>query len=147
MAGIVIFIILYAMDLAGQNKAIVASLGSSTFVVFAAPNSYTARLRSLRGGNLTGLLTGAFISLVLWLSGTDSAADWGLERLIAGASAVMVSMFVMSITDTEHPPAAGLAMGLVISQWYWSNVLIIICSVGFLSLVKKHFTGRMLNLY
>jgi len=147
MAGIVIFLILYAMDFAGQNKAIVASLGSSTFVIFAAPHSYTARLRSLKGGNLIGLLTGASISLILWLSGTGSGSDWGLYRIIAGAFAVMISMFVMSVTDTEHPPAAGLAMGLVISQWFWGNLLIIVCSVGFLYVVRKHFTRRMLNLY
>jgi len=147
MAGCVIFAILYGMDYAGQNQAIVASLGSSAFVVFEATQTYTARLRSLLGGNFIALLTGSLLSCVIWLSGSGNSAEWSQLRIIVGALAVVISMFFMSITDTEHPPAAGLALGMVISPWFWSNILIVIGAVGFLSMIKKFFSRGLINLY
>ncbi len=38
-------------------------------------------------------------------------------------------MFLMVITDTEHPPAAGLALGLVLAE-SWRPEIIIVVLVG-----------------
>jgi CBS domain-containing membrane protein len=147
IAGAVIFSVLMAMDFAGQNRAIAASLGSSAFVVFAAPRSYSARLRSLIGGNIVGILTGALLTVLLGITYPAMAEGWTLERMAAGAIAVSLSMFIMSITDTEHPPAAGLALGVVLGIWYWSNLLVIVASVAFLGVVKAFFSSRLMDLY
>lgn len=147
IAGIAIFLILAAMNAAGHNKAVAASLGSSAFIVFASPRSYSARLRSVIGGNIAGILTGALLTVILALSPFSSSPDWTAPRMVAGALAVALSMFVMSITDTEHPPASGLALGMVLSSWYWSNLLVIIAAVAFLSGVRRFFSSRLLDLY
>ena len=147
IAGAVIFFVLVAMNFAGHNKAIAASLGSSAFVVFAAPRSYSARLRSLLGGNIVGILTGAVITLIMGLTFQDAADGWTMARIAAGASAVALSMFLMSITDTEHPPASGLALGIVLGSWYWSNLLVIAAAVVFLGVVKCFFSAKLLDLY
>lgn len=147
IAGAVIFAILAAMDLAGQNRAIAASLGSSAFVVFAAPRTYSARMRSLIGGNVTGILTGALLTLLLKAASPVVGDEWTMERMVAGAIAVALSMFLMSITDTEHPPAAGLALGVVLGSWYWSNLIVIVAAVAFLGIVKKFFSPKLMDLY
>lgn len=147
IAGAVIFSVLAAMDSAGQNKAISASLGSSAFVVFAAPRSYSAKLRSLLGGNIVGILTGALITLLLGVAFPHTAEGWTTARIAAGAAAVSLSMFLMSITDTEHPPASGLALGIVLGSWYWSNLLVITAAVAFLGIVKGFFSSKLLDLY
>jgi len=147
IAGVVIFSVLAAMDCAGQNQAISASLGSSAFVVFAAPRSYSARLRSLLGGNFVGILTGALVTLLLEITFPHSTQGWTMARMAAGAAAVSLSMFFMSITDTEHPPASGLALGIVLGSWYWSNLLVIIAAVAFLGFVKGFFSSKLLDLY
>lgn len=147
IAGAVIFSVLVAMEYTGQNKAIAASLGSSAFVVFAAPRSYSAKLRSLIGGNIIGILTGALITILLGLAYPAAEEGWTMGRMAAGAMAVAISMFVMSITDTEHPPASGLALGIVLSSWYWSNLLVIVAAVAFLGFVKGFFSSRLLDLY
>ena len=42
----------------------------------------------------------------------------------------------MAITNTEHPPAAGTALGIVIQGWSYSTLLVIIITISLLSLTK-----------
>ena len=147
LAGTVIFLMLAAMDSAGQNMAISASLGSSAFIVFAAPRSYSARLRSLLGGNIVGVVTGSMFTILISIAFPDNPEGWTMATMTAGATAVALSMFLMSVTDTEHPPASGLALGIVLGSWYWGNLLVIIAAVAFLGAVKALFSSRLLDLY
>ena len=105
LATISVFIILYILTL--QNVVIVASMGSTAFVVFALPKSISAQPRCVIGGNLVGLLCGAFCSLF--------TVSNELISLILYAVAVGLSIFIMVIINTEHPPASGLALGVAIS--------------------------------
>jgi CBS-domain-containing membrane protein len=147
LAGLSILAVLVAMNHAGHNKAIAASLGSSAFVVFASPNAYSARLRSIIGGNIVGIITGALLSLLLSVFIPSVYQGWTTPRIAAGAVAVSLSMFIMSITDTEHPPAAGLALGIVLGSWNWNNLLVIAAAVTFLGAVKKFFSSKIIDLY
>jgi len=42
----------------------------------------------------------------------------------------------MSITNTEHPPAAGTALGITIQGWTYSTILVILTTILLLSLFK-----------
>ena len=102
------------------NGAMVAALGASAFIVFAAPHTSMARPRCLIGGHLLSMGVGLFCSLVFrlgWLAETDLSAGW------IGAAAVALSLFVMVLTDTEHPPAAGNALAFAISAFDAGHVL------------------------
>ena len=55
-------------------------------------------------------------------------------------------MLAMAITNTQHPPAAGTALGLVIQSWSWSAVLFIMSSAVILSLIRLILRGRLINL-
>ena len=46
-------------------------------------------------------------------------------------------MFVMVVTKTEHPPAAALALGLVLNEWDFMTLLVILAGIVSLSLLKR----------
>jgi CBS-domain-containing membrane protein len=53
------------------------------------------------------------------------------------AIAVGLSIFIMTITNTEHAPAAGIALGLVINQWNVTSIAFIII-VMLLMIITHH---------
>ena len=65
--------------------------------------------------------------------------------LIAALS-VGLSILLMVMTDTEHPPAAGTALGLIIPGWSWSAVVFIICGALILSMMRLVLRPKLINL-
>jgi CBS-domain-containing membrane protein len=142
LATLTVMAVLHLLDAVYQT-AIIASIGASAFLVFAAPKAYTSRPRSLLGGYAAGIVTGVFCALVGIIIGIDSAADWGIEIVILGGAAVGLAIFWMTVTDTEHPPAAGIALALVLNPWSLWTLLVILGAVAILTLVRIVF-GRVL---
>ncbi len=62
--------------------------------------------------------------------------------IIFGSIAVGVSIFIMAVTNTEHAPAAGIALGLVINRWELLTIIFILTAivwmVGIQVILKKH---------
>lgn len=105
------------------NVVIVAAVGATTFTVFAIPKQYTAKARNVMGGHMIGIAMG-----LLWSH---------LPPLLVGGSlAVGTTTLLMVITNTEHPPAAGTALGIVVSPSLGS-VGFILGSTFVLSLIKR----------
>ena len=121
------------------SEVIVASLGATAFVVFALPNSLTAQPRNVIGGHIVGLACG-FAGY--WLLHILPMPEQFIAEAGVHALAVGLSIFVMVTIDTEHPPAAGTALGaaiagpgerLIISVLFFSIVFTVIRL-----LAKKH---------
>jgi CBS-domain-containing membrane protein len=93
------------------EEIIVASLGATAFVVFALPNKFTAYPRNVIGGHIVGLICGC---AGYWLLNTLPDSDFFIAEAGVHAFAVGLAIFIMVITDTEHPPAAGTALGAAI---------------------------------
>ena len=55
-------------------------------------------------------------------------------------------MVLMVLTNTEHPPAAGAALGLVIHDWSLCSVGVIIVSAVALSILRAALRPRLVNL-
>ena len=55
-------------------------------------------------------------------------------------------MLVMVLTNTEHPPAAGTALGLLFPGWELSTVVFIVLSALALSAIRILLRPRMINL-
>ena len=70
---------------------------------------------------------------------------WFSAILVLAALSVGLGILVMVVTDTEHPPAAGTALDLVIS-WSISAVVFIMVSALLLSAVRLALGKRMVNL-
>ncbi|MBE9482577.1 MAG: HPP family protein [Chloroflexi bacterium] len=113
MATLVVALILYFFK-ALAGLVVVAALGASTFIVFATPGSITAEPRRLIGGHTVGLLSGSLCYYVFLISPLGKLAIGG-EHIFVWACALSVglSIFLVTITDTEHPPAAATALGIV----------------------------------
>ena len=59
---------------------------------------------------------------------------------------VGLSIFLMVLTKTEHAPAAGTALGLVVGGWALSMVLFVLLGAVTLSVVHHLMHRRLTNL-
>ena len=112
-----------------QNLVVAASLAATAFTVFAMPGNVTARARNVVGGHIIGLIFGCLFALL--------SPDSGLGRDGLYALAVGSSMFTMAITNTEHPPAAGTALGVVIAGFSARVVLGVVVGVAILAVIHQ----------
>ena len=129
------------------KAAIVVGVASSAFTIFVIPESVAATPRKVIGGHLVAALIGAGISYILKTPGLEIyvlETRYILE--ISAAISVGIGIFFMVVTNTEHPPAAGTSLGLVIYGFDWTSVVFIISSAILLSLVRILLRPRMINL-
>ncbi len=135
LAMVFLAVILYFVEFL-THAAIVVALGSSSFIVFAMPRSITAQPRRLIGGHLVGIIVGTACYYVL-LGGSSLSDQGEFTTIIVYAFSVGLSLLMMTITNTEHPPAAGTALGLTAYGWSSGTVIfIILCAIG-LSVVRR----------
>jgi CBS-domain-containing membrane protein len=66
--------------------------------------------------------------------------------IVCGAVAISLAMFTMVVTRTEHPPAAALALGLVLNEWTTLTLVVILLGVIALSVVKQLVLPALLDL-
>lgn len=145
LAVFVLMVILYVLDVA-VHATIVAAMGSTAFIVFAMPHSITARPRNVIGGHLMGVLAGALCVLLLGSLSQLRARLGEVLYILPYSLSVGLSILAMVISDTEHPPAAGTALGIVVSPWSWRIVVFILASAVLLSLAKWILRYRLKNL-
>ena len=120
-----------------NEAALITALGASAFIVFTMPHQYTSDPRRLIGGYIVGLATGIifyFISGQAFVS-TFIANDSNIP-IVFGAISVGFSIFIMSATNTEHAPAAGISLGLVINNWDYLTIIFIVIAILWLSSIK-----------
>ena len=100
----------------GLGRAvIVVAIASSAFIVFVLPNNQASDARKVIGGHVVAVAVGSSLFGMLVLFGVDPVADdLGYASMLTAALSVRVSTLLIVVTDTEHPPAAGTALGLII---------------------------------
>ena len=101
-AGLITFLMLFVFSEV-IALIILAGVGSTYFTIFALPSNRTASNRNIFGSYLICILIGLFCTYI------PSAS-------LSGGVSIGVSAFFMVITDTEHPPAAGIALGLSMAE-------------------------------
>ena len=136
LATLSVFIVLYFLSL--QEAVIIASIGATAFIVFTMPNNITAQSRNVIGGHLIGLFYGFLFSLI-----PHSAL---IFSILIYSLAVGASIFTMVVTDTEHPPAAGTALGVVITGIRLDVLITVVMSIIILSLIHRFFKPYLRDL-
>ncbi len=136
LASATIFCVL--LYLQSQEIVIVASIGASTFIVFAMPRSVPAQPRNLVGGQLSCLLIGVVFHLLL--------AKVGLPTPLWAAIAVGVAIFFMVVLDFEHPPATATTLSIAIDGIDLKVALAFAASIIFLCLTHKLLGKRLHDL-
>ncbi len=120
------------------ETAIVAALGASSFIVFAMPSSRTAGARRLIGGHIIGILCGALCYHIFNCSPLEEwACNYDLIVWFSYALSVALSLFMMTITDTEHPPAASTALGIAVYGFSWETVVFVVLFTILLAITRK----------
>lgn len=127
LATLALLVTLLAFNL--RQAAIITSIGATVFIVFAMPDRPSARPRHVIGGHLIGIISGSLLSFVPHPSPAATIVVYSL--------AVGLSVFLMSVTDTEHPPAAGTALSVVIDGFSFDLVLALLISVVLLALLHR----------
>lgn len=120
-----------------STAAIAAGLASSVVGIFIAPSNLTARIRSVAGGHGVALVLGSMFSAILFLAPVEIfLQDRSIVLHFSLALAVGGSMLLMAITNTEHPPAAGTALGMASREFDVLIFFSIIGAVGLLAILK-----------
>lgn len=116
LATLTILAVLIFLDILNE-AALITALGASAFIVFTMPSQYSSDPRRLIGGYFVGLLVGFIFYLIASTNiGIDIFINSTTSLVVLGSLAVGLSIFIMAVTNTEHAPAAGIALGLVISK-------------------------------
>ena len=137
LATITLTIILYFENIF-THTAVVASLGATTFIIFAMPKYATAQPRRVIGGHIIGIVAGVLCFYIASL--TQNKENFFLTqnilKILIPSLSVGLSIFFMVITNAEHPPAAVTALGIMVQGWSYSTILVILITISLLSLTK-----------
>lgn len=140
-----ILVVLLVLDSVEQT-VIIASLGASAFIAFAVPRSYASRPRAMIGGYCVGALAGCSVSLLMSALASGAGLPLHTLNVVGGALASGLAFFIMVVSDTEHPPAAALAIGFLLNEWDWLTVAVVLAGIVALSLVKEAFRQQLMDL-
>lgn len=144
MATAAVVAILFAID-SMFHVAILASFGATSFLVFAMPHLRTSQPRSVLGGYIIGITLGVILHHITLLIYDLAGYHW-IFPVIAGIG-VGFSLLFMTMTNSEHPPAAGLALGLVLQGYDAFSLVIIFSAVTVLMIIKHLLKNWLINLY
>jgi len=164
LAGIFMLFVFVAFNIYTQS-ALIAAFSSSVFLAFTVPDSHSTDIRPMIGGYVVGMIIGAFFGIIYNspLSGDFIGAFGnmlGFTHIKAGTLspgspaytaffaflAFITTAFSMAATDTEHPPAVGISVGLVINPWKPETLIFIMGGILALTGFKKLFEKWMVDL-
>jgi len=145
LATLMIIAVLLVLD-AISNAAIIAAFGASFFIAFTVPHRKAADARHLIGSYLVGAAVG---TACYWLSEIPLVSKIIIlpqdVYTVFGAAAVGLTMLAMVVFQAEHPPAASVALGLVL-EWRPKTVLVVLVGIVALYLVKRTLRRSLIDL-
>lgn len=139
-------VLLLVLDAVTQT-VLIAALGASSFIAFAVPLSLHSNPRHMIGGYITGMVSGCTMSYLYTALNLTSAFGASAGLIVAGAFATSIAMFLMVVTRTEHPPAAALALGLVLNEWTPLTVVVVLGGVAGLCIIKRAVLPMLMDLF
>lgn len=145
LAGITVLVLLLVLDAVTQT-VLIAALGASSFIAFAVPRSLHSGPRHMIGGYVVGMAAGCLMDIANTALGVSNPAVAHAVLVAFGATATALAMFLMVVTRTEHPPAAALALGLVLNEWDLLTLGVVLAGITSLSLIKRLVLPMLLDL-
>lgn len=129
----VLFIIL--LLLTSRDMVVIASIGATSFIVYAMPHAKSASARSVLLSYTAGLCFGSLFGLV--------PVDLVVLQALIYSMSVGCTIFFMLATDTKHPPAASVALGVALTGFQWDVAIAVVGSAIILS-IAHHFSKHLL---
>ena len=145
LVAMTMLIVLLLLDTVYQT-VLIAALGASSVTAFASPNMRASRPRCLIGGYLVAVGVGCSLSLLAGGAGGLTGMDQGSARIVVGAAATGLAMFLMAVTDTEHPSAAAVALGFVLNEWDPMTVIGVMTGITAITVAKESVRSQLIDL-
>ncbi|MDQ2087064.1 HPP family protein [Herbivorax sp. ANBcel31] len=147
LATISMFIILMFLDIISDG-IVIASLGASSFIAFTMPKSELSKPRFLIGGYFVGIISGCTCNYILKLAEMHILFPSNKLVIISiiGALGVGLAIFLMVITNTEHPPAAALSLGLTLMEFTMITITVALIGIIALCFLKTILKSQLINL-
>ncbi len=123
-----------------DNTIWITSLAATSFITFAFPKADAVKARVVIGGYIFAGLCGTVCSLLL-----DAVGNSYIAVMLLCLVAVFLTSFSMTVLDLEHPPAAALAVALVLSDKPITHALLALFMTAILCLVKVPISRLMLG--
>jgi len=128
------------------NVVIMTAVASSTAIVFLNPSSSMAQTQRLVGGHVTAAVVALVFSYLLYDSVLSDLSRHSTTKDVLEAAAVGTALLLMCLTHTEHAPAAGTALGLVLAPWSLGAATAVIATAVALAVVRLVFRGWLVDL-
>jgi CBS-domain-containing membrane protein len=146
MATLVVLFTLYALTII-VNTVVIASIGSTAFIVFAVPHKSLTDDLVILSSYLAATIFGSLCWFaVLYLPGIEFLNLSQHYTEIFGALAVGMTMMFCVIFDQEHPPAASLALGLVIDEWSVPTICVTVIGLAMILGARYLLRRYLINL-
>ncbi|HDP67946.1 MAG TPA: HPP family protein [Candidatus Marinimicrobia bacterium] len=146
LATLSIFLVLVFLDVL-EHTALIAKLGASVFIIFVMPKSYISRPRQVLGEYGIGIICGITCYFLMFvLSRNVSVIPDKVFIVGFGSLAVGVAIFLMAVINLEHPPAVGIALGLVLNQWNHRTIIFIVFALILLLVLKRFLEPVLIDL-
>ena len=154
MAIVFVCIALYCFRIVSSSTILWAvgagALSSSCYIVFGRPNCNPAKPINIIGGYLIGILCGEAVRLLLLslnIYGGDffTAIHFHYMGMLASIS-VGLCLYIMALLKLEHPPAAGMALVLVLDLHDYIVLFIIMGAAFVLAGIRKVLGDRLVSL-
>ncbi|GEM_PF-3467938 len=147
LAGIVLTIVLAFYNKVSShpifNAIGLTSVAASLFIIFTAPHTLAGQNKAIIGGYAIGIAVGIGCHALLHYMPALSQLPLSLQPyypLLCGGLSLTLCLLLMVILQMPHPPAAGLALGIVIDAWEAQSIIIIAGLIVALTLFK-HLLG------
>ncbi len=128
----------------------VGAIASSTYLVFGTPSLRSARPRNILGGYCIAIVCSMVIEMLvssmgLWCSDFFHCSSFTVTIFISSLVIALVLVF-MAALRCQHPPAAGLALTLVIDSRDYDLLLFVSVSVLVLAGIAYMLRNRLRDL-
>lgn len=129
----------------------VGSLASSAYIVFSKPSSPSGKPTNIFVAYLIAICVGIFFRFFVenWLMHCTNFFE--IHQFcwpgVIAALAVVISVLLMAAVHVEHPPAAGMALILVLDVQDYQTLIIIFMSVIVLALLKMVLRPWLVDLF
>ena len=155
LASIIIAMVLWGFSSQPTTNLVWAlgagAVSSTVYIVFGAPRCNAARMRNIIGGYLVAIFCGVTIQAILtyfgFLNLPHLNASLELIGVLNAAMVVGLVLFLMTLLQCEHPPAAGLSLVVVIDMRNHKILFIIIAYVCLIAAIKWLLSNNLKDLY
>lgn len=141
-AAVFLWCVLIAMNCyAGKTSLVWAvgasALASSAYIVFSNPDSNNLLSRYIIGSYVVSIIIGIACShIIVFVQAHTGFSSIRVIELVTAVS-VGLSLFLQTVLNFKHPPAAGLSLILTSEPWRYSTVIIILIAVVILAIIAR----------